>query len=321
MRLRSWLNSLTKSKPRKRRQRRIQVESLEARELLTGIVVAGEIASYDFEGASYASTDTEDSTTASPFVDNATGQHASSFGNIVMPAGATSPAVVWAANAARAAVDTYFEFTISLGPDTTEVSFDELTFDALVYDTLGGTTAFNYELYWSVDGFATPVASGVGPSVTGFGAHTAQASVQMDLSGLAPQTSDVTFRFDPVFAPGAAMNGGGAQRGGGVDNVVLTGAATVTPADPGAILTGVLDQIEGLLDDGTLNGGQANALSSKIENALKSLDKEKTGTAVNQLGALQNQIGALVNSGTLTQAEADELLDDIDLAIELIEEL
>jgi hypothetical protein len=54
------------------------------------------------------------------------------------------------------------------------------------------------------------------------------------------QTTDVTFRFDPVFAPGSAQNGGGAvedsQRGGAVDNLVLNARVSAVPLPPTALL-------------------------------------------------------------------------------------
>ena len=72
-------------------------------------------------------------------------------------------------------------------------------------------------------------------------------------------------------------------------------------------LTDLIEAINSLVDDGVLNRGNANALISKIENALKSIEKGNEGAAGNQISSFLNQIEALINSGTLTIEEADSL--------------
>lgn len=62
-----------------------------------------------------------------------------------------------------------------------------------------------------------------------------------------------------------------------------------------------------IVADLSLNAGNRNALSSKLEAALASLDRGNTGAALNQLGALVNSLDALIQSGRLTFAEAAAL--------------
>lgn len=197
--------------------------------ILTSLPLVGHattIASYDFENG-FESTDADTLTIASPVLSQSTGSFSGGIGPRVQPAGASSLATNWSASAERDATNSFFEFSVALEAGTISMSFDSLAFDAFVYDTLGGTTAFDYNLYWSVDGFDSAIGSAVGPSISGGGAQNASSSLSFDLSGLAAQSSDVTFRLDPVFAAtGSATNGGGTQRGGAFDNIVLNGSAS-----------------------------------------------------------------------------------------------
>jgi predicted outer membrane repeat protein len=72
---------------------------------------------------------------------------------------------------------------------------------------------------------------------------------------------------------------------------------------------GIEDLISNLgLPDDTPKGTE-NSLVSKLEAALKSLDKENVKAAVNQLEAFVNQINALEKAGTLTHEQAQDLRD------------
>lgn len=212
--------------------------------LLLLLPVAGQgaiVASYPFT-SDFASIDTDPRTTAGDFLSQATGGFSGEFGVLGTPAGASSQTAAWSARAERDATASWFDFTLALAPGTSQVSFSSLDFTAYVFHTLGGTTAFNYNLYWDVDGFANPIASATGPSISGGPAANASLALSFDLSGLPAQATDLTFRFDPVFAAGSDQNGGGAvatsQRGGAVDNVVLNATATAAgvPLPPTALL-------------------------------------------------------------------------------------
>jgi sugar lactone lactonase YvrE len=80
----------------------------------------------------------------------------------------------------------------------------------------------------------------------------------------------------------------------------------------------LINEIEGLIEDGALNGGQGNALIVKLEAALQKLLEDKTKTAINQLGAFRNQVEALIQSGELTPGEGQPLLDAVDGLIEAL---
>ena len=88
--------------------------------------------------------------------------------------------------------------------------------------------------------------------------------------------------------------------------------------DPVEQIEKFIGEVFTLVDEGVLNQGESNALITKLDAALKSLDKENTKAACNQLGAFINQVNALVNSGRLTPEQGQAL---IDAANEVIEEL
>ena len=71
----------------------------------------------------------------------------------------------------------------------------------------------------------------------------------------------------------------------------------------------LLDDVQKFVDDGTLNGGQANALTSKLENVLAKLAKGNSNAAANQLGAFINQVEDFVADGILTAEQGDALIN------------
>jgi len=207
--------------------------------------VAGQaaiVAQYNFD-SDFTSSDTEPLTSAGDFLGQATGPFASEFGQLATPAGTgiTSQTAAWTARSVSntSMASTWFDFAIALDPSVSDIGFTSLTFDAYVFHTLGGTTAFNYQLFWDVDAFASPIGSVTGPSITsGSGiSDEASAALSFDLSALPAQTTDISFRFDPVLAPSSAGNGGvnlpsPYQRGAAIDNLVLN--ATVA-TDSGSV--------------------------------------------------------------------------------------
>jgi len=194
------------------------------------------MAIYTFEGNSLSSSDSDTNSTASDITDSPTGTFSGEFGVFVTEntggTPATSIANGWSARAENSAADTFFSFTITPTIDGGTMAFSALNFDAKVFSALGGTTAYNYDLYWSVDGFATAIGNATGPSQSGPG-DPSYTALSIDLSALSGQTAAVTFRLDPVTASGGATNGAASQRRGSIDNVVLTGA--VTPPSVGGV--------------------------------------------------------------------------------------
>lgn len=224
--------------PRPHRRRVIAAAAL----LLPIAAQAAIVAQYSFDSG-WSSSDTEPLTSASDFLDNASGgSFSAEFGVLTTPPSTSisSQTAAWTARSVRDSSNTWFDFTIGLDAGANAISFSSLTFDAYVFQTLTGPAGFDYRLYWDVDGFASPIGSVSGPSIST--ATTGSAALSFDLSALPTRTSGVTFRFDPVFASGSQTNGGvtppaAYQRGGAIDNVILN--ATITPAQvpvPGTLL-------------------------------------------------------------------------------------
>ena len=83
--------------------------------------------------------------------------------------------------------------------------------------------------------------------------------------------------------------------------------ATVTVITASQGVTNAIAIVEGLVTNEKLNGGNANSLESKLDNAKKSLDKDNANAASGKLGALLNELDAMVQSGRLSAADAEPL--------------
>jgi probable HAF family extracellular repeat protein len=75
------------------------------------------------------------------------------------------------------------------------------------------------------------------------------------------------------------------------------------------LMRDMIAQIEGLLDDGLLKTGKANALVGKVENASRMLDEGKIGPACHQLEAFVSQVEAATKTGDLPDETGLELID------------
>ena len=71
------------------------------------------------------------------------------------------------------------------------------------------------------------------------------------------------------------------------------------------------DQVEALVEAGSLNHGQGTALIVKLEAAIRDLEKGKPGTALNVLNAFSNQVTDFGAGGVLTPEEGQSLLDAV----------
>jgi hypothetical protein len=87
---------------------------------------------------------------------------------------------------------------------------------------------------------------------------------------------------------------------------------------PASTIGSLIEQVEDLVEDGVLNGGQGNALIAKLEAALAKLLADMPGTAINQLRAFRNQVEAFIQSGELTPEEGQPLLDVLDAILEAL---
>ncbi len=165
------------------------------------------------------------------------------FGDVYNNAG--NQAIGWSARSNNPATDfgvylpvnTFFTFNnVSVvGP----LSYETLTVDTGVFNTLGNLTAYDYTLSYSLDNVSFSVVStinsGAGPNqaatITANG--TAVRNISFDLSAIGNQSGTVFFRLDPIASTGAFQNGAQSQRAGFIDNVQLF--ATPVP-EPSSIL-------------------------------------------------------------------------------------
>lgn len=89
---------------------------------------------------------------------------------------------------------------------------------------------------------------------------------------------------------------------------------------PAERIENIMDDIHILANEIALNKGEVYALTRKLENALKSLDKGNTQAACNQMGAVINQIYALINSDRITLMQAQALIDALQDVIDELSE-
>jgi len=82
---------------------------------------------------------------------------------------------------------------------------------------------------------------------------------------------------------------------------------TITIQTPQEATQDVIDAVADLAA-GVLNAGQGNALASKLDGVIKQLNKGKTKTALNQLGAFINHVNSLIDEGVLSLEEGQPLL-------------
>lgn len=133
----------------------------------------------------------------------------------------------------------------------------------------------------------------VHPTRTGF------AVVEGDFSGLEVYDGGFTRTLNADFDAGGTLY---------LQDVFTDHLIRIGSLSSDALLNSLRGAIEALREGGVLNNGQANALLSKLDNAEKKLDQDKTGPAINVLEALINQVEALVNGGILTQEHGDHLI-------------
>jgi hypothetical protein len=101
---------------------------------------------------------------------------------------------------------------------------------------------------------------------------------------------------DAIYAPDAYRSSD--------HDPVIVGLEMTTEAE----IIELINDVQKLLDEGVLNDGQANALTSKLENALAKLAKGNSNAAANQLGAFINQVEDFVIEGILTTDQGDSLI-------------
>ena len=98
------------------------------------------------------------------------------------------------------------------------------------------------------------------------------------------------------------------------DSVTDSGSAYVftcefAPTSPEEEIEDIIEQIGYLVNDGKLNKGEGNALTSKLDAATRKLNKDNTKAACNVLQAFINQINAKIRSGKLLPDDGQQLID------------
>ena len=73
----------------------------------------------------------------------------------------------------------------------------------------------------------------------------------------------------------------------------------------------IISDVQDLLSIGDINSGQANALISKLQNAVNSIESDKINAAIGKLNSFINQINAYINTGVITQEVGDPLIDEV----------
>ncbi|HEY0009319.1 MAG TPA: PEP-CTERM sorting domain-containing protein [Tepidisphaeraceae bacterium] len=185
------------------------------------------LAQYTFDGGSAASTDTDLTTTASPFTLSGTGGgFSSSTGNAFLRSGVTG------ADAAAAAADTDFlSFTVTAAPGLT-LDLETLSFNlgASNNTTVGGPDPFANTIYVTAAGSSVGTDSfSVGNTS---GGPVLDTTSTLDLSGAAfDGLTSITFRF--AFSDNADLSDVSLNR---LDNVVLNGTAAVPEPTAMALL-------------------------------------------------------------------------------------
>jgi PKD repeat protein len=99
------------------------------------------------------------------------------------------------------------------------------------------------------------------------------------------------------------------------DDATSTRTATVTVLTPVAALQNAASIVAALEAAGTINGGDASALTQKLDAAIASLQSGNATAARGQLGAVLNEIDATIQSGRLTPQTADPLRSLVDRVV------
>jgi hypothetical protein len=102
------------------------------------------------------------------------------------------------------------------------------------------------------------------------------------------------------------------------DDVTATRTATVTVLTPAQGVDNAITLLNTLVAAGTIDDGNANSLSNKLDGAKDALDRGNENAASGKLGALLNELEALVRSGRLSAADAQALHDLVERLIQSI---
>jgi hypothetical protein len=177
----------------------------------------------------------------------------------------------------------------------------------------------------------TTVTSSISQSVFG---QAVTLTANVTSTGAAMPTGTVTFLLDGSTTLGAAALNSSGQAiftttglpaGTHSITAVYSGdaafiASTSTPLTQTVLsaqqeLGLIIIQVTSMVTNGILDSGNGNALITKLNNAITSLNSGNTITGDNQMNAFINQTNAFLKAGKLDSTDAQTLINDIDLAI------
>jgi Skp family chaperone for outer membrane proteins len=81
------------------------------------------------------------------------------------------------------------------------------------------------------------------------------------------------------------------------------------------------EQVNALLSSGRLDEGQGNALTSKVNTAVRQLQNDNVRSAINELQAFISQVYAVIESATLTLKEGQPLINKANAVISLLKQV
>lgn len=93
----------------------------------------------------------------------------------------------------------------------------------------------------------------------------------------------------------------------------------MNPSELSVYLSDLVSKIETLVIDGFLSEGNANSLISKIENAIKSIEKGNFNSFTGQISALINEVEDYIETGTIPTEEGQKIISNAENGIILSE--
>ncbi len=105
------------------------------------------------------------------------------------------------------------------------------------------------------------------------------------------------------------------------DNKKYTNASAsvqITVLTPVQKIQEMITFIQGLVNSGKLNNGQANSLIVKLNAAKKNIDHKSTQAATNKLNAFINEVNADIKTGKLSSTDGQTLIDEANAVINAI---
>jgi hypothetical protein len=215
--------------------------------------------------------------------------------------------------------------SFTMGPDGT-VDYDH-SFDGdlsgrgtstLVVGRLTSTTVVTSSISPSVYRQSVTFTAAVSYNAPTAVSHSGTVTFMMDGSttlGVVPLDSSNQATLTTSDLPVGTHTITAIYSGDVVSNGSTSAAFTQTVLSAQQELSLIISQVNGMVAQGILDPGIGNALISKLNNAIDSLNAGNTIAGDNKMDAFLNQVNAL-SSKQLDSTDAQTLVDEIDLAID-----